>query len=160
MGNPVIIILQDQSLHALQQVIDEVDLRVGQSKAPNVDLGGSRAGLSGPLGPFLSGRGRASSPRPMALRSAHPCPRWGVGPSLLSEGARSPMVGTAFLLQRKLRKQNVHMFFLVRVWLTIRRKKKANLTDNYFIILLRNFYGKYIHDTRLFITKEWVNICL
>lgn len=39
--NPVAIVLQDQSLHILQQVLDGVDVKVGQPKAQVVGLGGS-----------------------------------------------------------------------------------------------------------------------
>lgn len=36
-------------------------------------------------------RGRISPPKPVPLESALPCPWWGVGPSLPSVGANSPM---------------------------------------------------------------------
>lgn len=49
--------LQDQSLHVLQQLTDEVDVAVDQLKALDIGRGGSCVGQSG-LPPLL-----------------HPCPR-------------------------------------------------------------------------------------
>lgn len=40
-GDPEVIILQDLSLHTLQQVIAVLDVRMGKSKAQDVGLGGS-----------------------------------------------------------------------------------------------------------------------
>lgn len=39
-GAPVAIVLQDQTLHTLQRVIDEADGRVSQLKAQDVGLSG------------------------------------------------------------------------------------------------------------------------
>ena len=52
-GDSPIIVLQDQSLNALQQITDGVDVGVGQPKAQDVGLRGSCAGWSWPLGPSL-----------------------------------------------------------------------------------------------------------
>lgn len=43
-GDPAALHLQDQLFHLLQQVIDEVDVRVGQLNILNLDTGGSWVG--------------------------------------------------------------------------------------------------------------------
>lgn len=87
--NPAGIVPQDQSLHALQQDIDGLGVKVDQPKALGVDQSGSWAGHSGPLrlSPSVKGQTQLfyvhaiSSPKPMVrVGSSFP---WGSGSAVL-----------------------------------------------------------------------------
>ena len=64
LGHPVVV--EILSLHTLQQVIDGVDVKVGQSKAQDVGLGVVELINLGHWDHLPQVRGRASSPRPLS----------------------------------------------------------------------------------------------
>lgn len=81
-GDPAGIVPQDQSIPAFQEVLDGVDVRMGQAKNPNMGLGGSWACQIRPQGLPALGYGQSQLTYAHSIRTSFPCPWWGVEPAL------------------------------------------------------------------------------